>query len=133
MITAVDSSVVWAIFNDENAGETWVRTLAEAASEGTLIICPVAFSELGPAAENADRLAAKLDEYNITYDPIDPESAHLAGVMFKRYRIAGGPRQHLIPDFMIAAHAMVQADRLAAIDRGYLRTWFSDLTLLQPK
>jgi predicted nucleic acid-binding protein len=38
----------------------------------------------------------------------------------------------LIPDFLIAAHASVQADRLAALDRGYLRTYFPDLRILSP-
>lgn len=51
---------------------------------------------------------------------------------FRRYRQAGGPRQHLIPDFIIAAHAVTQAGRLAAADRGYLRRWFPGLVLLQP-
>jgi hypothetical protein len=31
---------------------------------------------------------------------------------------------------MITAHALTQSHRLAAIDRGYLRTWFPDLKLL---
>jgi hypothetical protein len=44
----------------------------------------------------------------------------------------GGARVHLIPDFLIAAHASTQANRLAAIDRGYLRRYFEDLELIAP-
>jgi len=67
----------------------------------------------------------------VIYEPIKPEAAYLAGQMFLRYRREGGPRQHLIPDFLIAAHASAQADRLAAIDRGYLRTYFPDLEIMK--
>lgn len=52
---------------------------------------------------------------------------------FLRYRREGGPRHYLIPDFLVAAHARIQADRLAATDRGYLRRYFPSLALLSPE
>ena len=103
-----------------------------AASEGPLVISPVAFAELAPSALDVLELRETLNLMQISFDPISEEAAFLAGSMFRRYRQAGGPRQHLVPDFLIAAHAQVQAGRLAAIDRGYLRQWFPGLTLLQP-
>ena len=132
MITALDSSVLWAIIKKESGSEQWLQALILAASDGPLIISPIAFAELAPSTSDAPALGVFLGRLAISYAPIDPAAAHLAGLTFKRYRLAGGPRQHLVPDFLIAAHAQVQANRLAAIDRGYLRNWFPDLQLLAP-
>ena len=129
MTTAVDASVLWAILKQEPGHERWLEAVMQAASEGPLIISPVAFAELAPTTTDGVELLARLA---IRYDPISPAAAHLAGLTFKRYRKAGGPRQQLVPDFLIAAHAQTQAQRLAAIDRGYLRAWFPDLQLLTP-
>ena len=133
MITALDSSVLWAIIKSEPGHEQWLQTLLRAASEGPLIISPVAFAELSPSTADATALMEFLARLAISYEAITPDSAHLAGQTFKRYRQAGGPRQHLVPDFLIAAHAQTQANRLAAIDRGYLRQWFPGLRLLPPR
>jgi predicted nucleic acid-binding protein len=132
MTTALDSSVLWAIVLGEPGHEKWIRTLMVAASEGPLILSPVAFAELAPSTENHSALLGLLARMAIAYEPISPAAAHLAGSTFKRYRQAGGPRQHLVPDFLIAAHAQVHAHRLAAMDRGYLRRWFPALKLLKP-
>lgn len=132
MITALDASVLWAIIKKETGHEWWRQTLIRAAYEGPLLICPVTFAELAPSTRGESELIGFLDRLTISYDAITPAAAHLAGLTFKRYRQAGGQRQYLVPDFLIAAHAQIQADRLAAIDRGYLRPWFPDLTLIVP-
>lgn len=132
MITAIDSSVLWAIVREEAGWQNWFRTLQRAATEGPLVLSPVAFAELAPSAGDAGSLREFLGRLQIRYDAISPEAAWLAGQTFRRYREAGGPRQHLVPDFLIAAHATVQAGRLAAADRGYLRRWFPRLMLLTP-
>ncbi|MDB6116322.1 MAG: DNA-binding protein, partial [Verrucomicrobiaceae bacterium] len=101
MTTALDSSVLWAIILREPGHEHWLHTLMQAASEGPLIISPVVFAELAPSTANEGELLALLARLAIIYDPITPASAHVAGLTFKRYRKAGGPRQHLVPDFLI--------------------------------
>ena len=132
MTTALDSSVLWAIIRCERGYQRWLQSLMATASEGPLIISPVAFAELAPSTSDEGELLDFLSRLAVTYEPISPAAAHLAGLTFKRYRKAGGPREHLVPDFIIAAHAQTHAHRLAAIDRGYLRKWFPTLRLLEP-
>ena len=132
MRTAIDSSVLLCILRRQAGWELWRATLNRAAEEGSLALCPVVFAECSIGFANVDEALAKFDGLCVAYDPITPAAAYLAGQMFLRYRREGGPRQQLIPDFVIAAHATVQADRLAALDRGYLRTYFPALALLTP-
>ena len=56
----------------------------------------------------------------------------LAGEMFRAYLQRGGRRDRVLPDFLIAAHAQVQAQRLLARDRGYYRDYFKQLQLWEP-
>ena len=114
MITAIDSSVLWAILRKEPGFERWESLLLQASREGQLVICPITFAELAPSAPNDTALVGFLDALSIRYDDITPAAAFASGQIFKLYRKAGGPRQHLVPDFVIAAHALFQADRLAA-------------------
>ena len=132
MTTAVDSSVLIAIINGEPGAAEWVRTLAQARTESRLVICGVAYAESSPTLDTRLEFDSTLARLGIEYDPVQIEAAHLAGQIFAAYRRSGGPRQHLIPDFLIGAHAQTQADRLAATDRGYLRRCFPGLTLLAP-
>lgn len=132
MRTAIDSSVLLCILRRQTGWESWRATLSRAAEEGSLALCPVVFAECSVGFSSVDEALAKFDSLCIAYEPISPAAAYLGGQVFLRYRREGGPRTHLLPDFLIAAHASVQADRLAAIDRGYLRTYFPALALLTP-
>jgi predicted nucleic acid-binding protein len=132
MKTALDSSVVILLQRRQAGWQTWREVLTRAATEGPLLISPVVFAECSAGFASAEIALGEFESIQVHYDLIAPESAYLAGQTFLRYRREGGPRQHLIPDFLIAAHAFVQADRLAAIDRGYLRRYYPSLQLLAP-
>jgi predicted nucleic acid-binding protein len=130
--TAIDSSVLLALFNGEPDGETWLDALVEARREGPLVVCEVVYAEAAPAFRSEAALQDALRRLGVSFEPISRAAAWQAGQTFRAYRNAGGPRQHLIPDFLVASHAQIQAGRLAAVDRGYLRHYFSELPLLVP-
>jgi len=90
------------------------------------------YAEVAPGFDTQQALDQTLAKLGIEFEPIQEAAAWCASQVFTAYRHNKGPRQHMIPDFLIAAHAQTQADRLAAIDRGYLRQYFATLPLLQP-
>ena len=105
MRTAVDSSVLLAIFNDEPGGKSWLDVLMQARREGPLIICDVVYAEVAAAFLTEADLQEAVRKLGATFDSLSPAASWRAGMTFRSYRDAGGPREHLIPDFLIAAHA----------------------------
>ncbi len=130
MILAVDTSVLLAIFKGGPSAEDWVKVITRAA-KGTnrAVACDVVNAETSSLFSSSIAYQEAMDELGIEFSPLSNSSAVRAGRIFRKYRRAGGPREYMIPDFMIGAHAIEQADALAAIDRGYLRRYFAPLKL----
>ena len=131
MKTAIDTSVLLSVFKAESDANAWLDRLVRARREGQLVVCDVVYAELTPAFSEHEELSKTLAKLGVAFEAVSPAAAWRAGHSFRAYRDAGGPREHLIADFLIAAHAEVQADRIAAVDRGYLRRYFADLPLLK--
>lgn len=132
MRTAIDASVLWCILKQESGWQRWEAALLDAQQNSDLIVCEVALAEISPYFNDAAELLRHLEQVGVAFDPIQPEAAFLAGQIFKAYRAEGGPRVHMIADFLVAAHAMEQADQLAALDRGHFRRYFPRLKLFSP-
>jgi len=130
--TAVDTSVLIAIAKGESGAHAWTELLARARSEGDLVICDVVAAEFFALLLNDAGFQRSLSGLGLVFSPTSLESARLAGRIFRTYRSEGGPREHLVPDFLIGAHAQRQADRIAALDRGYLRRYFPRLRIIKP-
>lgn len=73
-----------------------------------------------------------MDALGVEYDPIAVDAAMQASESWRRYRERGGRRDRVVPDFLVGAHALVQAERLLTRDRGFYRAYFGRLRLFDP-
>ena len=128
MITAVDTNVLLDILipSDRHGPQSKER-LAAAYDAGAIIVSDIVYAELVPSSRDRTALDGALLELGIVLSPIDSSIAYEAGQRWKRYRAAGGPRERIITDFLIGAHALATSDTFLTRDRGFFSTYFPEL------
>jgi predicted nucleic acid-binding protein len=131
MISAIDTNILLDVFlPDTRFSDESVRLLKVAYDEGALIICDVVYAELVPQFGDRRALDDALGTLNISISSSNTDSAFLAGERWGQYRKSGGTRERIITDFLIAAHALIKAERFLTRDRGFYTSYFPELSIL---
>lgn len=133
MITAVDTNVLLDVFGaDATFGQGSRDALGLCLAQGGLIVCDVVWAETTSFFPSPRAGEAALEMLGIAFDPVPRSAALVAGAAWKTYRSRGGARERVVADFLIGAHALRRAERLLTRDRGFYRSYFSRLRVLDP-
>jgi predicted nucleic acid-binding protein len=133
MISAVDSSVILDVLTaDSTFADSSERRLRQAGTEGRLVVCECVLVEIYPAFERESDFELFLDDWQLEFVATSRECAMVAGRFFASYLLRKTEATRVLPDFLIAAHALTNSERLLARDRGYLRDYFKKLKVLSP-
>jgi predicted nucleic acid-binding protein len=133
VITSVDTSVLLDVFTaDERFGPASRRALETARAEGALVVSDVVWAETVAAFPEPHAATAALATLGATFTALTCDASTEAASAWRACLAAGGPRACVVTDFLVGAHALVQADRLLTRDRGFYRRYFTGLTVLDP-
>lgn len=133
MITAVDTNILLDVFGaDPVFGEASKDALRASLDAGRLVACDLVWAETVAAFPSAGAADDALSTLGVVFVAADQHAAATAGAAWRRYRQAGGRRDRLVAAFLVGAHASAQADRLLTRDRGFFRTYFDELAILDP-
>jgi len=156
MITAVDTNILLDILiPDDKHLEKSKRLLDEYVLKGQLIICEIVYAELASQFSYERELKDFLSETGIRLIHSTEETLCKAGERWKNYakskkqafqcpqcgadttitchkcRSVITVRQHILSDFIIGAHAIHHAELLLSRDRGFYKTYFKDLNVIE--
>jgi len=156
MITAVDTNIILdVLIPGEPFGESSKKLLDHHLSKGRLIICEIVFAELAAEFPSKEELTLFLTDTGMRLVYSNENSLFLAGSRWTeytrksdRYRFSCSncgnsfeltcpqcaskltKRLHVLADFLIGAHALVQADCILSRDLGVYKTYFNDLQVI---
>lgn len=137
MKTALDSNILSALWSNEPSALKIETELEFARSQGGVLICAPVYIEVmaHPLASRAF-VQEFLDETGIQVEfNLDEIVWHRAADGFSAYaqrrrRSGGSAPKRLLPDFLIAAHALLRADRLMTLDPARYQQDFPELKLV---
>jgi predicted nucleic acid-binding protein len=128
MITAVDANVILdTLTGSPNEISLAHAALRAAQADGGIVTSAVCYAEVAQrfqAKAKADDFFALL---GCNIEPLDEDTAFLAGQFARQYRLRGGNRTRILPDFLIAAHAQLRADRILTRDKRFFKDTFPKL------
>jgi len=133
MITAVDTNVLVDIINgNPQFSPGAVGALRRASLGGAIVICDVVYAEACTAFLTQALCDEFLSSLDIQPESLDQRSCFLASRAWISYLKSGGKRLRILPDFLVAAHALNQADLLLSRDRGFFKGHFPSLKVTDP-
>jgi predicted nucleic acid-binding protein len=101
-------------------------------AQGSLAACEIVWAELVAHFASPSAAREAMARLELEFSPVSQESALEVGRLWHEHRGRGGSRSRLVPDFLIGAHALHQADRLLTRNRGFYRAYFKRLSVFDP-
>ncbi len=129
----VDTNVLVDVFERDADWYPWsVGQLRAQSQVEALAINPIVYAELSLTFHSPGDLDKQLETMDVRMLELPRPALFLAGKAFVRYRREGGPRQNVLADFFIGAHAAVLGCALLTRDARRYRSYFPTVQLITP-
>jgi predicted nucleic acid-binding protein len=139
MRTGLDTNILSALWSGEPTSANIATLLSEAKQEGAVLISGVVYAELLAHPKATESFVNEFCQQTGIFIDFRLQDAVWmeAGLRFAQYatrrrKTTGSGPKRLLADFLIGAHALLQADRLMTLDPTRYKQDFADLQLWSP-
>ena len=130
-MTLVDTTVLLDVVTSD---PVWLQgsiaALDAASAGGPIVINAIIYAELSGRYARIEKLDTFVDGIGLELIEFPRASLFLAGKTFGRYRLSGGTRTNVLPDFLIGAQASVLDLPILTRDVRRYRTYFPSVHLI---
>ena len=137
MRTALDTNILSLFWSAGPLADTITAQLSKVRTEGGLVVSAPVFVELSAIptgdAQRVEKLLAEMAiavDFDLGEDVWRLAATSFAAYAIRRRRSGGGWPKRLLPDFVIASHALLRADRLMTRDASRYSLDFPNLRLI---
>lgn len=102
------------------------------AARHRLSINEIIFAEISAKYATAEAVHDVIAAVDLRVVRLSLEECFRAGVAFRAYRHRGGPREAILPDFLIGAQASVRGWPILTRDARRFATYFPEVELIDP-
>jgi len=135
--TALDTNVISALWSNEPSASLISSKLSGAYHSGGLVVSAPVYAELqahpnagSGFADNFLRHTGVVVDFVLDEDVWRLTANSFAAYATRRHRSGGGTPKRLLVDFLIAAHAVLRADRLMTLDPSRYKQDFPQLHIV---
>jgi predicted nucleic acid-binding protein len=133
MSTFVDTSILIDVTKPDAEHHDWsVDRLNEARERGPVIVSDIVYCELAVTLDSQNAVDETIARLALERCGYSDDALYRAARAFRAYRDRGGPRENLLPDFLVGAIADSAGCALLTRDPRRIRTYFPDVELIHP-
>lgn len=129
----VDSNIIIDLLHGTgNRADRVFDCYVRLRASGPAVINAVVFAESASGSPTRESFENRLTELHLAVEPLTNADAFRASHAFREYRRKGGPRQSILPDFLIGAQASVRGWPILTRDPKRFSSYFPEVELIDP-
>jgi len=133
MTTFIDTNVLIDVTKDDAEHHAWsLERLNDARGRGPVIVSDIVYCEFSVTIAEQNEVNEAIDRLSLERCGYSDAVLYRAARAFRAYRDNGGPRESLLPDFLVGALAEAEGCALLTRDPRRIRTYFPAVELITP-